>query len=49
MVMFHQSTRLEYPINPLPPGGYGNDFKSVIIKHMLWIKFMSPFCEIAFR
>ena len=28
---------------------YGGDFKSVISEYMLRIKFMSTFCEIAFR
>ena len=35
--------------NSLVPGWCGWNFKSVISKHMLWIKFMSTCCEIVFR
>ena len=33
----------------LDPEKYGSNFKSVISKHMLLIKFMSTFCETALR
>ena len=36
-------------LNSLAPGRCGNHFKSVISKHMLWIKFMGTSCEIALR
>ena len=35
--------------NSLVPKRCGNNFKSVIFKHVIWIKFMSTFCEIARR
>ena len=36
-------------INSLNHGRYGNTFKNIISEDVLWIKFMSTFCEIALR
>ena len=36
-------------VNSLTPGRCGGNFKDVISKHMLWIKFLSTASDIALR
>ena len=37
------------PFNSLTTGRCGSYFQSVIFEHILWIKFMDTFCEIALK